>query len=62
MAKRLGKRNRATKDNTNSIFYKYKMYNFGKIAAMTKIVHDAKMSKIAAMTAIFCKQNRLIYI
>ena len=38
------------------------MYNFGKIAAMTKIVHDAKMSKIAAMTAIFCKQNSLIYI
>ena len=29
---------------------------------MKKIVHHAKMSKIAAMTAIFCKQNSLIYI
>lgn len=40
----------------------YNLYNLCKIAAMKKIVHHAKMSKIAAMTAIFCKQNSLIYI
>lgn len=40
----------------------YNLYNLSKIAAMKKIVHHAKMSKIAAMTAIFCKQNSLIYI